>query len=522
MQFLRSWLRERPSLNPTRFSVLTRLWAIAVLTVGVVVACDKVPLTSPTGSTINVNVDQTTLPIGGQATVRAVVSESSGQPVHNGTEVNFIASLGSFNPPSAETVNGVATTTFVAGTISGTTKINAYSGGASTGSGNSSSGGIEVKIGTAGTERVAVRTEPTNVPVSGGTVVVVAGIYDASGNAIKNTPVTFSSDFGALSAAVAATDANGEARVTLTTNRTTKITVTAGPKSGDYTLSALAPPTVTLNCGSSNAGTVGVPVSCTITPPVSGNTTSSAPIQNVTISWGDNTGEQPLGTVTGATVVAHTYAAAGVYQLQAAATDANSQRGTAIVTINVTRVLPTITFSTCPSTATVGVPVAFGVTPAATPTIPLQGVTIIFGDGTSRDLGQITGVTGFTKAFTSEGGYTVTATVTDTFGQRGTSSCSVVVSKSATPTITFSQTSSKTPAAVIGTAETFSIGVTGLSTGVTVQQVTVTLERTGEVIFNQSSPGTFATTKVQAGDILTLRVTDSTGNVTVIQLVVDQ
>ena len=192
------------------------------------------------------------------------------------------------------------------------------------------------------------------------------------------------------------------------------------------------------------AGTVGVPVSCTITPPVSGNTTSSAPIQNVTISWGDNTGEQPLGTVTGATVVAHTYAAAGVYQLQAAATDANSQRGTAIVTINVTRVLPTITFSTCPSTATVGVPVAFGVTPAATPTIPLQGVTISFGDGTSRDLGQITGVTGFTKAFTSEGGYTVTATVTDTFGQRGTSSCSVVVSKSATPTITFSQTSSKT------------------------------------------------------------------------------
>ena len=69
MQFFRSWLRERPSLNPMRFSVLTRLWAIAVLTVGVVVACDKVPLTSPTGSTINVNVDQTTLPKIGRAHV---------------------------------------------------------------------------------------------------------------------------------------------------------------------------------------------------------------------------------------------------------------------------------------------------------------------------------------------------------------------------------------------------------------------------------------------------------------------
>jgi hypothetical protein len=505
---------------------LTRLWAIAVLTVGVVVACDKVPLTSPTGSTININIDQTTLPIGGQTSVRAVVTESSGQPVHNGTEVNFIASLGSFNPPSAETVNGVATTTFIAGTTSGTTKINAYSGGASTGSGNSSSGGIEVKIGTAGTERVAVRTEPLNVPVTGGTVVVVAAIYDASGNAIKNTPVTFSSDFGSLSSAVATTDSNGEARVSLTTNRTTKITVTAGAKTGDFTLAALTPPSVTLACSTgtaTNVGTVGLPLSCKITPTVSGNNSSSAPIQNVTINWGDNTGEQPLGVVTGETTVAHTYTSAGLYQVQAAATDTNSQRGVSIVSVNVTRSLPTITFSTCPSaTGTVNVPMAFGVTPATSPTIPLQNVTITFGDGSSRDLGQITGATGFTKAFSAEGGYTVTATVTDTIGQRGTSSCSVVVAKSATPTITFSQTSNKTPAAVVGTPETFSITITGLSSGVTIQQVTVTLERTGEVLYNQASAGTFATSKVQANDILTLRVTDSTGNVTVLQLVVDQ
>ena len=514
MQFLRSRLRELPSLNPTRFSVLTRLWAIAVLTVGVVVACDKVPLTSPTGSTINITVDQTTLPIGGQATVRAVVSESSGQPVHNGTEVNFIASLGSFNPPSVETVNGVATSTFIAGTISGTTKINAYSGGASTGSGNSSSGGIEVKIGTAGTERVAVRTEPTNVPVSGGTVVVVAGIYDASGNAIRNTPVSFSADFGTLSAANAATDGNGEARVSLTTNRTTKITVTAGSKTGDYTLSALAPPTVTLSCGTTNAGNVGVPVSCTITPTVSGNTTSSTPIQNVTITWGDNTGEQPLGTVNGATVVAHTYTSAGVYQLQAAATDANSQRGIAIVTLNITRAIPTISITSSAASATVGTSLTFTVTPPTSPTVPISSVVVDFGDGTRRDLGAITAAQTTNKTYTTAGNYTVSATITDTAGTTNRATTGVLINPSSGPTVQLTQTGNLTTG-----CGSFTLTLTPVS-GTTIQSGSVKLDRTGAEVFTGVNTATFAVCSLQVNDILTARYTDSTGVTGVAQVLV--
>ncbi len=129
--------------------VMTRLWFIAVLTCVVVVACERVPLTAPTSSTISVTVDQTTLPLNGQATVRAIVIESGGTPVHNGTQVVFSTTLGSFTPVEANTINGVATSVFSAGSISGTTAINAYSGGASTGSGNSSGGGVEVKIGAA-------------------------------------------------------------------------------------------------------------------------------------------------------------------------------------------------------------------------------------------------------------------------------------------------------------------------------------------------------------------------------------
>src|SRR6478609_11215279 len=85
-----------PSSVPTRLavSVMTRLWVIALLTVGLVVACDRVPLTSPTGSTIALSVDRDTLPLNGQATVTAVVTEVSGTAVQNGTSVTFQTSLG--------------------------------------------------------------------------------------------------------------------------------------------------------------------------------------------------------------------------------------------------------------------------------------------------------------------------------------------------------------------------------------------------------------------------------------------
>src|SRR5215216_5409650 len=106
------------STTPT--AVMTRLWLLAVFTCVIVVACDRVPLTAPTNSTISVTIDQGTLPLNGQAQVRAIVIESGGTPVHNGTEVSFSTTLGTFNPPSATTVNGVATSTFFAGGISGT------------------------------------------------------------------------------------------------------------------------------------------------------------------------------------------------------------------------------------------------------------------------------------------------------------------------------------------------------------------------------------------------------------------
>lgn len=497
---------------------MTRLWIIALLTVGVVVACDRVPLTSPTGSTITLSIDRDTLPLNGQATLTAVVTESAGTPVHNGTMVTFQTSLGRTDPVEAATVNGKATVTFLAGTISGTAQINAFSGGARTGttSGNSSSGGaVKILIGTAGVERVSVRSEPVTVPVSGGTVTVVAAIFDAAGNPVTNTPITFSTDFGSLSTNAATTDGNGEARVQLTTNRTTKITVTAGSKTGEFSLTALNPPSVTLSCGTSNSGNVGLPVNCTITPSVSGNGSSSAPIQNVTINWGDNTGEQPLGIVTGATPVSHTYTTAGAYQVVAAATDANSQRGQAVVTLNITRVVPTISISG-PSTGNVGVPVSFTVTPPSSPTIPTSGVTVDFGDGSSRSLGAITAATTVAKTFGSAGTYTVSATITDNAGTRNTTSTAVQISSTTAPTVTLTQTGNLVNPNACGT---FTVSVTPGS-GVTIASVTVRQSTSTDNIYSGTTGSTFVQCGLAVNNILIATATDSLGQSTTATLLV--
>src|SRR5687767_14307668 len=111
---------------------MVRLYAVALATIAVVVACDRVNLTAPTGSTVSLSIDKTVVPLGGQATVTAVVTESAGTPVHNGTVVTFQTTVGSLTPIEATTTNGVATTTFLAGSVSGTAAISAFSGGART------------------------------------------------------------------------------------------------------------------------------------------------------------------------------------------------------------------------------------------------------------------------------------------------------------------------------------------------------------------------------------------------------
>lgn len=490
-------------MQPSRPFYLVAAAAILVLA-----ACEKVPLTAPTDSTITITLSRTSVALNDKIEVFATVIESGGTPVHNGTMVTFTGPLGTFDPAQAQTVGGIARTTFT-GTTSGTGKISAFSGGATVESG-------DLRVGAAAAERVTVRSEPSTLTATGGTVTIIANVQDASGTALPNTPVNFTTDSGSLSSNSVSTDASGEARVQLTTTKTAKVTAAVGTKTSDVTITAVPAPSVSIS-GCTASPAVGLPVTCTITPAV---TSGGALVTNVSVNWGDGTGDQNLGPITGATSVSHTYARSDVYTVVATATDANGQVGRGQATLNVGRSLPTLASFTCPATLNTNVAGSFSVTPPSNPAIPISNITVDFGDGSSRNLGTPTGPTSFAKAYGSEGNYTAIATITDAQGQRGSSSCSVIVSRSNPPTITtFAQTSNTSPPAVAGgPAESFNIQATAAA-GLTIRSVVVT-KQDGEVLYDQPSGGTFATSRVNNGDILTARVTDSAGNVATSQLVV--
>lgn len=463
-------------------AVRTFTVAFAVIAAVVAVSCDRVPLTSPTGSTIQLSTSTSIVPIDGSAEITATVIESAGTAVQNGTTVVFRADLGRMDPPESQTVNGRAVSRFFASGLSGVAKINAYSGAAATGgtaptnsSAPAPSSALTLLVGGAAASRISVRAEPPTLPQSGGTTQIFASVSDTNGAPVLGAPVTFSVTAGSgntsgngpgiLSAPTTQTDAAGVAQTSLTTNQTTTVTATVAtasattPVTANVVVTALAAPSVAV-AGCTAAQSVGVAVNCTITPTASGGVA----IQNLTVNWGDGTGEQPAGGVSGLTSVSHTYRTAGTFTMVASATDLNSQRGTASINFVVTRVNPTVSITASASTGSVGVPISFTVTPALTPPQPITDVTVDFGDGGTRSLGVISSAATVVRSYAAEGTYTVTATVTDQSGGRGSATTQVAIGRAAAPSVTlFSQTTGTTNGAG---SKTFTITVaaaTGLS-----------------------------------------------------------
>ena len=410
----------RATMNTT-----IRLSFVAVMTVVAVMACDSVPLTSPTGSTISLSIDRNILPIGGQATVRAVVTESAGTPVHNGTVVTFNPSIGSVNPLEARTVNGVATATFLAGTQSGVGFIHAFSGAARTGSGNASSGGVEVRIGAAAAGSLQVSASPSSVSQSGGTVTVSALVLDSSNNPLPGVSVLFTTSTGSLSGTTAITDATGIARTQLTTTQTATVTAIAGAAKGETRVDVSIAPGVAIDVVSPAIAGAPTPVTVTVTP--AGGNSSPRQIQTLTVDFGDGTVETRTN-LTGPVGFTHVYSREGGYTVTARAVDVAGNTGVASRAIVVNRSQPTVTL-TAPATvdfSDTGGVAGFTVAASAAAGQPaIQSVVVRLGDGTVIYSGS-SGAS-FTYAFTGPGTYAVNATATDTAGGVGTSSAVVRV-----------------------------------------------------------------------------------------------
>lgn len=403
-----------------------RLGLVAVVTTLLVVACDRVNLTAPTGSTISVTVDRSVVPLGGLATVTAVVIESAGTPVHDGTAVTFQTTVGALNPPTAETVNGIATTTFVAGQTSGVATIQAFSGGARTGSGNSSAGGATIRVGTAAASgAISLTATPSSVSQSGGTVTISALVFDDQSNPLPGIPVQFVSSTGSLNPTSATTDNSGIARTQLTTTSTATVNAIAGAAKGEVRVEASAAPSVTVNAEN---GTAGVPVPITIT--FSGGTgTNSSPRQIATliVDFGDGTSET-RSNVTGSVAMTHTYQNAGGYTVTARATDVAGNTGIASdVTIIGFAQQPTVTLTASKNNPAVNEVFTMTVTPtAANANTPIRSVVVRTNDGTVLYSGT-GGTATFPVQFTASGTRLITATVTDAAGQTGSTTTTIIV-----------------------------------------------------------------------------------------------
>ena len=397
-----------------------RLSFVAAVSVISVVACDTVPLTSPTGSTITLSIDRTVLPLNGQATLRAIVTESSGTPVHNGTMVTFQPAIGTTSPAEAPTVNGIATVTFLAGSMSGKGFIHAFSGPARTGSGNSSAGGVEVFIGAAAAGSISVSASPSSVSQSGGTVTISALVLDSSNNPLPGVSVLFTTGSGTVNPTTSVSDSSGIAHTQLTTTQTTTVTAIAGSAKGDTTVTVSAAPTVTID--NDGAAVVGVPEPITVTAAAGSNNSSPRQIQSITIEFGDGTSET-RNNVTGPVAFTHVYGREGGYTIGARAVDVSGNTGVASKALIVSRSQPTAAL-TVPATVDMsdtGGVAGFTIAASAAPGAPpVQSVVVRLGDGTVIYSGSSGG--SFTYQFGATGTYAVNATVTDQAGGVATSS----------------------------------------------------------------------------------------------------
>ena len=177
-------------LSRSRLAVaLTVLAGPGLLTL----ACQRVPLLAPSGSTIVLTATATTLSFGATTRIVAQVLEPAGTPPHDGTHVIFTTTLGTIQPSEAQTdVNGQAIAIFNAGAASGTAMITAASGGATV----ATNGALKILVGTAAVGKVVVNANPALVPSLGGSSTITAHVIDVNGNALADGAGVIHNDRG--------------------------------------------------------------------------------------------------------------------------------------------------------------------------------------------------------------------------------------------------------------------------------------------------------------------------------------
>ena len=338
-------------------------------------ACDKVPLTAPTESTITLFATATSVSPNGSTDIVATVIEEAGTAVQNGTVVSFTTTLGRIEPAEARTQNGKVTVKLTADGRSGVAQVTAFSGGAT-------SEKLELPIGSAAAETVTVRAEPARLSPGGGSTQIVALVRDLAGNPLHDASVAFSASAGTMSSGVSKTNENGEARSTLTTARETTVTATVGAKSGETTVSV--------------DGALGLSVKVSPDPPIENQSatftivvtvpTGGNLVQKLQVKFGDGESRTvSVASTGGTTTVAHTYGNDGTYTVSVAVTDTANNTQTQELVIEVAPAAPiAVSLEASDPTPTTGQIVVFTATATAGTGVVIRRYEWTLGDGSTQ------------------------------------------------------------------------------------------------------------------------------------------
>lgn len=143
-------------------------------------------------ASLTVTVNPATISVGGTANVSAQVQDQNGNPMPDGTSVNFVLSnpaLGSLSPATASTSGGIATSTFEAGLTPGTLSVIGSSGVAATGSAS-----VTIAGATNGSiEFTSATPEVIGIQGSGqaNSSIIIFTVRDVNGNPVNGADVSF-------------------------------------------------------------------------------------------------------------------------------------------------------------------------------------------------------------------------------------------------------------------------------------------------------------------------------------------
>jgi hypothetical protein len=389
-----------------------------------------------------VSANPTLVPaLGGSTTISAVIIDVNGNPL-SGAPVSFSTTAGSladaFVPADQ---NGVATTTLRTSTTAtvtasvgaqGTTTPPATGGTTPPATGTTAGqASATVTVGIASAPTLVI-TPPTAAITSGlpATFTFVVTAAATNGSAVRDLTVTWgdghTQDLGAITGTATVSHVYAAPGNYVVTG--TVIDSSGNPVNASTSVTVIQPALSLVITPPSSLPGANLPAAFT----VAATAPAGDVVRDVTINWGDGSGVQDLGAISGTVTVSHVYKTAGNYLISGTVADIAGNTSSVATSVTVVATpAPTIIITVQSITPTSGHPatVTFQLQVTAPPGVGIQDAVIDWGDGSApQDLGGLSGTITLTHTYQAAGQDSVKLQVTDTLGRTTTGSTSVTIS----------------------------------------------------------------------------------------------